>query len=484
MDTNIKHVVSMLVAEDKMTLFTAVGEVLVMPFDGPHDTTKISKYLTPKITGTQAVEIDLNTYLSLNEALTSEHEEEGVVITTIIDGQEVQGIFYLQKVKVAVGTSDDKVEIPNVEKLSKHTDRAAQEKSPAVRNFLRRLAPVVKERLHSAEDLMSFIERSELPLTNDGRIIGYKRVNRKDNNFVDCHSGNIIQNVGDRVWMEVDAVDPRRDKSCSYGLHVANLDYLRSFSGSHTLIVLINPEDFIAVPYGETNKCRVCSYDVVGVISGYGHDVVNKGEHIEGDITFENLISQTVAGIIPPMRRSIKVGKKEILEIVNLNAVSEGPATKSELISEIVNSTIAVKKPKTKPSGKSLKTDGPKKKKDILKMAKQTKAASSGKNLWDDAPANVIAVFEDMRTGTLSKTGIASAHNTSTRTIGRWADKYDYEGYVASKTTNMTVSERARQLFVDGAYDALAAFKKTKKKSYTALGFTAKEEKTILAALT
>ena len=265
MKDNIKQVMSALVSDTKITLFTMTGEVLDMKLDGPYDTTRLSEYLVPKITGTSAVEINLNDYLAVSDALTSEYMEESVAITHIIDGQEVQGIFYPQKMKVAVEHEGEKVVIPQVEKLTKHIKRASDENSPSVRNFLRRLAPVVKERRHSAEDLMAFIERSDLPLTNDGRIIGYKRVAQgKNNDFVDCHSYQITQNVGDRVWMDIDGVDPSRNNSCSHGLHVANLGYLRHFSGSHTLIVLVDPENFIAVPHRETNKCRVCSYDVIG----------------------------------------------------------------------------------------------------------------------------------------------------------------------------------------------------------------------------
>lgn len=471
MDTNLKQVVSMLVGEDKITLFTKAGEVLVMPLEGPHDTTAIGEFLAPQLTGTTAIQIDLNKYLSLNDALTTEYESEGLPITYMVDGKEIQGIFYPQKVKVQVGEPGNEVTIPKVEKLKRHMKRAADDNSPAVRNFLRRLAPVAKERLHSAEDLMDFIERSELPLTNDGLIIGYKRVDKTDGGyFVDCHSHKIKQRLGSRVWMDIDGVDPSRNKSCSHGLHVANLGYLSGFSGSHTLIVLVDPADFIAVPYGETNKCRVCAYNIIGVMSSKSHKIVCSGDHVEGDHTLETVIAQAVEGnYVKPFER-IKVGHKEILEVTPMG---EQP------ISDVVTETS---KAQSKPSGKSLNTDkqtDERKQKDIRKMASKT----NGRNAWDSAPSNVMTVFEEMRTSQDSKSAIAARNNTSTRTMGRWEDKYDYTGYVASKEASMTIGQHARQMFVNGAYEALDAFKRTKKKSYTALGFTSKEEKTILGAL-
>ncbi len=117
-------------------------------------------------------------------------------------------------------------------------------------------------------------------------------------------------------------------------------------------------------------------------------------------------------------------------------------------------------------------------------MTKTTKAKTTGTNPWDSAPKEVIAVFESLRKEKGSKSAIAAPHNTSTRSIGRWQDKYDYEGYVKFKADNLTVAEQARLFFNQGAFDALAAFKKAKKKSYNALGFTSSEEKKILAAVT
>lgn len=485
MAQNLKQVVSMVAGENKIMLICVTGEVCDMKNDGPHDTTKISEFLTPKLTGTDVVEIDLNDYLALSTALKApDYEEEGLKIEYEIDGKMVQGIFYPQKVDVSVMLDDEKVTIPKVEKLEKHIRRAVDENSPSVRNFLRRMAKVAKDRLHSAEDLMDFIERSELPLTNDGRIIGYKRVKVKEGGkFVDCHSGKVEQQVGSRVWMEADKVDPNRNQSCSNGLHVANLGYLRGFSGTHTLIVIVDPEDFIAVPHGETNKCRVCAYDVIGVMSRDAQDIVNQGDHVEGDTKLQDLISAAVQGNHIKPFETVKVGHKAMLEVLPIvDDLSGEPGDNVVPIEPAVAET-------KKASGKSLNTDQEKRKKDVVKVTKQAKAAAQGKTIWDTAPKEVLAVFADMQAGQLSKSAIAAKHNTSTRTMGRWSDKYDYEGWVAAQTANETVPQKARRLFnewragVTQAFDALVEFKKARKKGWKALGFSAKEVTQIEKAL-
>lgn len=463
----IKKIVSMIASDIKITLITFEGELLDLKLDGPYDTTAISEFLLPELTGGNVVEIDLQKYLSFAKALTPEYEEDGIVIKHVIDGKTIQGIFYPQKAQVAVrDESGEEVLIPKVEKLAAQMKRAAADQSPAVRNFLKRLAPVVKDRLHSAEDLMDFIEKSELPLTSDGMIIGYKRVRKTEEEgvYVDCHTRRVRQRVGSIVYMDIDGVDPSRNRSCSHGLHVANLGYLRSFSGDATLMVLVDPAHFIAVPHGETAKARVMEYLVVGILGMDAHNKVNYS-HIEGDVEFETLISSIISGNRTAPVERVKVNKDGSITVTTfetVNVIGEVPATE------------------VKRSGKSLLEDEPVEqtiKKDVRMMAKTAKAGT--KNAWDSAPTEVITVFKAMMAGKDSKAAIAAANNTSTRTMGRWAEKYDYDGWVASQATTLTVSERARMLFEQAAFDALVAFKKAKKKSFAALGFSDSEIKKI-----
>ena len=462
-----KKVVSMLAAETKVTLFTIEGEILELKHDGPHDTTKLAEFLTPQLSGGNVIEIDLNDYLTIHRAIVPEgYENTGIVMTHIIDGVEVQGIFYPSSVAVAVQHEGEEVVIPKVEKLEKHAQRANAENSPAVRNFLKRMAPVAKDRLHSAEDLMDFIEKSELPITNDGKIIGYKKVNKRANGmFVDVHSGKIEQQVGSHVWMDIDGVDPSRNVSCSHGLHIANLGYLRGFSGNHTLIVLVDPANFIAVPHGETNKARVCAYDVIGVMTAGGHDLVSSGSYVQEDQTFESLIKDAVAGRTIQPFEAVKVGKKTILERKPIHGAELPPAN-------LESATAETKESK----GKSLNTDPDvnpvqkTKQKDIAKMARK----ATGSNPWDNLPSEAEAAFKALQGGQ-SKAEVARGANTSTRTLGRWMNKYDYDGWAKVAEGSITVAQRARQLFVNSSFAALVEFRKAKKKGWAALGFSKKE---------
>ena len=79
--------------------------------------------------------------------------------------------------------------------------------SVGVQAFLARCAQFIDNRQHSVDDLMRFLERGDLPLADDGSIIAYKMLRRKNGSediFVDCHSGNIPQRVGSVSYTHLD----------------------------------------------------------------------------------------------------------------------------------------------------------------------------------------------------------------------------------------------------------------------------------------
>jgi hypothetical protein len=133
MSSNTKNIVSMLASANKTTLYTETGEVLELKNDGPHDLTRLSRKLLGSLKGTNSVPIDLNDYLMIKTAIVPEgYQQEGIVVTQMVNGQEIQGIFYPSKVQVAVQHEGKEVVIPNVEKLQKHAIRANADNSPAV----------------------------------------------------------------------------------------------------------------------------------------------------------------------------------------------------------------------------------------------------------------------------------------------------------------------------------------------------------------
>jgi hypothetical protein len=113
----------------------------------------------------------------------------------------------------------------------------------------------------AVEELYDFLEVCNLPITEDGHFVAYKRIQA---NYTDVHSGKYDNSVGNTVSMERCLVDDRRENTCSHGLHVCSLNYLAHFGGERLVLCKVNPKDVVSIPsdYGNT-KMRVCQYEVI-----------------------------------------------------------------------------------------------------------------------------------------------------------------------------------------------------------------------------
>lgn len=122
----------------------------------------------------------------------------------------------------------------------------------------------------AVQELYSFLEHKNLPITEDGCFLAYKAVNK---NYMDKYSGTIDNSVGQSVTMQRRKVDDNCNNGCSDGLHVGALDYVESYRNEgnedKVVIVKVNPQDVVSVPTdSECQKVRCCSYEVVADYTG------------------------------------------------------------------------------------------------------------------------------------------------------------------------------------------------------------------------
>ncbi len=175
---------------------------------------------------------------------------------------------------------ENKVSVPEVEvteemspALAKRVDFLRKENLPltSINRFIHNLNQNPSE--ESKKDLYGFLEACDLPITEDGCFLAYKRV---DETFHDLRTHSMDNSVGQTVCMPREQVDPDRNQTCSTGLHVCSKDYLKTFLGDNTVVVKVNPRDVVAVPVDYHNaKMRVCRYVVIGIIEP------EKGEDIK-----------------------------------------------------------------------------------------------------------------------------------------------------------------------------------------------------------
>lgn len=241
---------------------------------------------------------------------------------------------------VAVNTQTGSV-IPHAHKLSSQMKAASKLKDfRGFVNFLNRLEPVLKDRGHSAEDLMKFIEYGDLPIADDGCIVIYKRLKEKHGTFVDVHSENIKQNVGSYVFMRPGLVDPNRRQDCSNGLHVASLGYLSSFSGNVTVMAKVRPEDVFAVPEYSHTKMRVCGYHILAVLPESLRTHVNTGGSISSIPEGKELLNKVLRGAHVGITELVEVGGHNGSNVTYTKVENTETAKAEEVKVDLVKETL------------------------------------------------------------------------------------------------------------------------------------------------
>lgn len=232
-----------------------------------------------------------------------------------------------------VAVVDGKI-IPGMEKIKSQFGNAARLGSTqGIENFLRRLSGVIEHRKHSVEDLLKFLERGDLPIADDGSILIYKVLKRKDartdGKFVDCHTGKVEQWTGAYVYMDPSLVDPNRYNECSNGLHVARRGYVKSFRGDVCVLAKLAPEDVIAVPAYDANKMRVCGYHIIMELSPAQYNLLNQNRPITDDEEGKRLLANAMSGNHVRKTHEVRItGQLGTNVVVTALTVAEAPMPK------------------------------------------------------------------------------------------------------------------------------------------------------------
>ena len=116
----------------------------------------------------------------------------------------------------------------------------------------------------AVDELYSFLEHKNMPITPEGNFLSYKEVNH---DFMDNYSGNFNNSVGQVLKMRRSGVCDDARHGCSSGFHAGSYDYAKGYAsnGGNLMVVEINPADVVSVPYDcECQKLRTSEYKVVG----------------------------------------------------------------------------------------------------------------------------------------------------------------------------------------------------------------------------
>lgn len=134
---------------------------------------------------------------------------------------------------------------------------------------------------NSVEELYTFLGYRSLPITPEGKVLGYKGVQsdfwsstgNADTIVVQGQTNErhqIFNGVGETIEVSRRCVDDNKDNHCSFGLHVGSYDYANGWAGSggRLLMVEFDPQDAVSVPTDcNFQKLRVSKYKVVADIT-------------------------------------------------------------------------------------------------------------------------------------------------------------------------------------------------------------------------
>jgi hypothetical protein len=177
----------------------------------------------------------------------------------------------------------DEIDNTLTEQIVRFIDAGVDDWQPLVA-FFENVAENPNE--HSREQLFTFLREngSQLTITPDGYIVGYKGVRTRTNEesgepeFVSIQSGYAIvdgtevngqvpNNPGSVVEMPRSRVTHDPYTACSHGLHVAAFNYASTWTSVDAVLeVAVNPRDVVSVPNDHSaQKVRVCRYQVIDV---------------------------------------------------------------------------------------------------------------------------------------------------------------------------------------------------------------------------
>jgi len=423
------------VGTEDITLFMKNGDTMALAKD-EYRTRQILEKVLPNAAVGKITDISIDSYKIMEQFsdLTKKRVQFFKVPKEFISKTKKLTATKIKKVGADVGDAeitdqetlvaviDNKGVINGVENLETQIEHSIMTSPKGMMNFLQRMAKMIDTRGHTVEDLLKFMKLSDLPISDEGDIIAYKAVQSTDKTgvYVDCHSGRVTQKIGSYVFMDDKMVDANRSASCSNGLHICSRRYLRGFSGDKILICRIPPENFIAVPYGEPEKVRVSGYHILAEVNEVAYKALKSDKPVTTDLESARLVGE------------ILVGKHiNIIEKVEIRAPKGGNLA----ITKVAKTKIkkATRKPKKvvaldpneqgKPK-RSRKDANPMSTAEMNSKIRKSQAKAKKPDGPDD---RIKAAVAAVKAGEKSKAEIAKEFGTSTRTLGRWVDKYGSE---------------------------------------------------------
>lgn len=196
----------------------------------------------------------------------------------------------------------------------------------------------------AVDELYDWLEGTQLPITEDGHFLAYKKV-RDD--YLSFYDGKTSNRVGETPTMPRNEVNDNRNQTCSQGLHFCSMSYLSSYYGGQgrVMILKINPADVVSIPSDyDFAKGRAWTYEVIG-------------EHMAGEKTeaFDTpVVTYTGAPVYGTVRKQAAAPVTSVLGVefgTVARAALVNQAVKDVMSSSLVTGTVGVNVPQARVDG-------------------------------------------------------------------------------------------------------------------------------------
>lgn len=121
---------------------------------------------------------------------------------------------------------------------------------------------------NSRQQLYGFLINQDITIDRDGYLICYKAV-RSD--YMDKHTGIFNNRPGQQPYEAREKCDDDPNHTCSSGLHVGSIQYVRGYAngGDRIVKVWVDPANVVSVPSDyQAQKMRVTTYLVLEDVTG------------------------------------------------------------------------------------------------------------------------------------------------------------------------------------------------------------------------
>lgn len=138
--------------------------------------------------------------------------------------------------------------------------KSIQEGDQNVNKYVFFLEDALRNDKNSYNEMWDFIKHNDIKIHDNGAIIGYKKVTvGADGKLYDSYTHTVPNDPGTLVQMPRHLVNDNKSETCSYGLHVGSIDYVRNFSGNQIVKVLVAPANVVSVPTDYNGQKMRCS---------------------------------------------------------------------------------------------------------------------------------------------------------------------------------------------------------------------------------